>query len=241
MNNQLFTRKISTQTKWLFVFVILPLYLFFGSIIGSALLKFVLVTFSIQMDYYSINCYLNVVVDLGLLIVVFLVFKDQMIKQWKEFKNDLQGNLLYGFVVGPVFIYAVGILGGLITIILGGANTSENQALIESITQVQPFLMMMTTIVFAPVLEEMIFRGIVFGWTYERNPKIAHIVSAFVFGFVHVMNAVLSGQISEWIQIFSYFFMGLALSYLYAKKNNIYVPILSHAMNNLISMIFILL
>lgn len=241
MNNQVFTRKISTQVKWLFVLVILPLYLFFGSIIGSALLKFIIVTFSIQMDYYSLNCYLNFVVDLGMMVVVFLIFKNQMIEQFKEFKNDIKGHLLYGLVIGPALIYAVGILGGLITLLLGGADTSENQALIESITQVQPILMMVTTVVFAPILEEMIFRGIVFGWSYELNPRFAHFISAFVFGFVHVMNAVLSGQISEWIQIFSYFFMGLALSYLYAKKNNIYVPILSHAMNNLISMILILL
>ena len=64
--------------------------------------------------------------------------------------------------------------------------------------------------------------------------------SAFVFGFVHVMISVLSGNISEWIQIFSYFFMGAALSYLYEKRNNIYVPILSHAMNNFIAMLLMI-
>ena len=66
-------------------------------------------------------------------------------------------------------------------------------------------------------------------------------ISAFVFGFMHVMTAILSGNISEWVQIFSYFFMGMALSFLYEKRNNIFVPVLTHSMNNLISMLLIFL
>ena len=55
------------------------------------------------------------------------------------------------------------------------------------------------------------------------------------------MMAILSGNISEWVQIFSYFFMGFVLSYLYEKKNNIYVPILAHMSNNFISVILMMI
>ena len=87
----------------------------------------------------------------------------------------------------------------------------------------------------------MLFRGIVFGWIYEWNPKMAHLISAFIFGFIHIMSAVFAGNLLEWVQIFSYGLMGFALSYLYEKQNNIYVPILSHMMNNIISMCLVLL
>lgn len=235
-----FTRKIDNQTKWLFVLIILPLYVYLSSIIGSALIKFIFSTFSLSSDYYTLTCILNFIVDLGMLIVVFFIFKDQMLCQWEDFKKNWKSNLFYGFIIGTALIYIAGIGGGMLTLALGGAQISENQALIEAIMDVQPLLMMIPTVIFAPILEEMIFRGIIFGWVYELNPKLAHMISAFIFGFVHIMSAVLSGQISEWIQIFSYFFMGIALSFLYEKKNNIYVPILSHAMNNFISILLVL-
>ena len=63
-------------------------------------------------------------------------------------------------------VYGVGIVGGFITLLLGGASTSENQNLIQTIVAAHPFLMSLTTVVFAPLLEEMIFRGIVFGWVF---------------------------------------------------------------------------
>ena len=241
MNNKVgFTRRIDNQTKWLFALIILPLYIYLSSMIGSAIIKLIFSVFSLKTDYYTLTCLLNFVVDLGMMIVVFFIFKDQMLSQWKDFKKNWSSHLFYGLIVGTALIYLAGICGGMLTLALGGAQTSENQALIEAIMDVQPILMMIPTVIFAPILEEMIFRGIIFGWAYELSPKIAHILSAFIFGFVHIMSAVMSGQISEWIQIFSYFFMGIALSFLYEKKNNIYVPILSHAVNNLISVLLIL-
>lgn len=240
MFNKNFTRKISTQTKWMFVLVILPLYMFCASLIGSAILKFLILTFSWNIDYNSMNTYLNFGVDLCSAILVGWVLKDTMIQQWKDFRKNFKDHLLYGLFVGTGLIYIVGIIGGLITLALGGSSSSENQAMIQTLTIAHPIMMFVTTVVFAPILEEMIFRGIVFSWAYELNPIFAHFLSAFIFGFVHIMISVLSGNLFEWVQIFSYFFMGFVLSYLYEKKNNIYVPILTHATNNLISMIMIL-
>lgn len=241
MLNNLFTRKVPSQVKWMFVFMILPLYFYCSSIIGSALIKFLMLTFSWSMDYNTVNCYLNFIVDLGMLIVVGFIMKDMLIEQWYDFKHDLKGHLLYGCIIGTVLIYLFGLIGGILTLLLGGQSTSENQQLIETITMSHPMMMIFTSVVLAPFLEECIFRGIVFGWVYELSPRLAHLVSAFIFGFIHVMMAILAGNIAEWVQIFSYFFMGIALSYLYEKRNNIYVPVLAHAMNNLISMLIILL
>ena len=178
-----FTRKVNTQAKWMFLLVILPLYMYCGSIIISAFLKFIIITFSLTLSESTINCYVNLLFDLGMLIIVWLTFKDSMIEQWHDFKQDIKGHLLYGLLIGTALVYGVGIVGGFITLLLGGASTSENQNLIQTIVAAHPFLMSLTTVVFAPLLEEMIFRGIVFGWVYEINPKLAHLVSAFVFGF----------------------------------------------------------
>lgn len=54
------------------------------------------------------------------------------------------------------------IIGGLITMALGGNQASENQQFIETITTSYPALMIFVSCVLAPILEEMLFRGIVF-------------------------------------------------------------------------------
>lgn len=235
MNNFVFTRKISSQTKWMFIFVVMPLYFFFSSIIGSAILKFLVVTFSLNWDQYTLNCYLNVIIDVALAVIVILIFKDQLKAQWHDLKNDLGIHLLYGCVFGPIIVYVGSMIGGLITILLGSNDVSQNQSLIESIFHVQPLLMFILNVLLAPLIEEVIYRGIIFSWLYEFNAMLARILSGFIFGFSHVMIAVMNGQINEMVQIFPYFFIGILLSYLYEKRNNIYVPMMTHGIYNFIA------
>lgn len=237
MSDFTFTRKISLQTKIMFICVILPIYVYCGSLIVSALLKFLMIHFSWPVDYAAANVYLNLIMDLGLLIIVGLILKDDISQQIKDYPKQLSSNLFQGLLVGPLSIYALSILGGLITLLLGGTSSSQNQALINVLIQSKPFVMIITTVIIAPILEELVFRGIVFSWLYEYNRFFAHIATAFVFAFVHIMIALFSGNMSEWIQIFSYFFMALPLSYLYEKTNNIFVPISTHMTSNLLSVI----
>ncbi len=239
MLNNNFTRKVSQETKLVFIFILVPLYLYCGSLIGTALIKLVTQTFSLQLDINTINAYLNLIVDFSLLLIVFCMMKENIKLQWSDFKKDLKDNLIYGLVIGTALVYGVGIIGGLLTSLLGGASTSENQAIISAVIRTSPVVMAITTIFLAPILEELIFRGIIFSWLYEVHPVIAHLLTAFIFSFMHIMNAVLSGNSAEWLQIFSYFLMALVFSYLYEKRNNIFVPMITHVMNNLISVIYI--
>ena len=175
----------------------------------------------------------SVLVDLLMMGAVLLVMVDFLKEQWKDFFTDIKQNLFYAVVIGTALIYAVSIFGGLVTAMLGGADTSENQEIIVMISQVQPVLMLLTTVVFAPLLEEILFRGIVFGWLYEKSRFLAYFGSSFFFGGMHVRSDMLNGNQAEWVQIFNYLFMGIALSYVYEKTNNIWVPILTHAIKNL--------
>ncbi len=237
MFQQRFTKSVSLQNKWLFVLIVLPLYVYCSSLIGSAIIQFMILELNISMTYAAANAYLNLMVDGAMLIIVFLMLKDSMIQQIKEFFSHISEHILEALVLGPVLIYGANIVGSLLVLAFGGASDSENQVLVESLLDAYPVIMSFCTVVLAPILEEMIFRGILFSWAYEYNPKLAHIISAFLFGFVHVMSSVLAGDLSEMIQIFPYIFTGLVLSYLYEKHNNICVPIGAHAMNNLISII----
>ena len=234
----MFTRKLSKQTKLMMLFIVFPLYFYCGSVIVSAFLKFCILEFGIAFDENLLTAYLNFIVDSIYVLLGFWIFKDQLKEQFKDFVKDWKMNLLYGCIIGFALMFIANFIGSLLTLFFIGGGSSQNQQLVETLLRTHPLLMVGTTVILAPFFEEILFRGTVFAWLYELHPYVAHLVSSFIFGFIHVMNFVLSGQFNEMFQIFSYMFMGFVLSQLYEKKNNIYVPILTHMMNNLISMLF---
>ncbi len=236
----MFTRKISNQTKLMMLLVFIPFYFFCGSIIASAIIKFCIIQFSLVLDETTVVAYLNLLLDLVFALIILLIFKDSLIEQWKDFFKEKKENILYGFVIGFVMLFVASIVGGLLSMAFEAQTDSQNQAVIENLAQAHPVIIVITSVILAPIVEELLFRGTIFGWLYELHPMIAHLGSAFLFGFVHIMDAVLSGNYQEWFQIFAYFLMGAVLSFLYEKRNNIYVPILSHMMNNLISILLVL-
>lgn len=236
----MFTRKISNQKKLMMLLVFIPFYFFCGSIIASAIIKFCIIQFSLVLDETTVVAYLNLLLDLVFALIILLIFKDSLIEQWKDFFKEKKENILYGFVIGFVMLFVASIVGGLLSMAFGAQTDSQNQAVIENLAQAHPVIIVITSVILAPIVEELLFRGTIFGWLYELHPMIAHLGSAFLFGFVHIMDAVLSGNYQEWYQIFAYFLMGAVLSFLYEKRNNIYVPILSHMMNNLISILLVL-
>nr|WP_316045901.1 CPBP family intramembrane glutamic endopeptidase [Planococcus glaciei] len=76
---------------------------------------------------------------------------------------------------------------------------------------------------FGPVLEELVFRRVVFGSLNQTtNFFLATAVSALVFAAVHL----------EFSHLLIYFSTGLVLAFLYQKTKRIITPIIAHVMLN---------
>lgn len=87
----------------------------------------------------------------------------------------------------------------------------------------------LATVVLAPIVEELIFRGVILRKLAEMfSITIAILLSALIFGLGHSLGGV-----------FSAFLFGICMSILYIKSDNIYLPIFAHFLNNLISFLFI--
>lgn len=77
--------------------------------------------------------------------------------------------------------------------------------------------------VVAPMVEELIFRGIVYVWLRQKiGVWPAAILSALVFGLIHTQIAM---GISAVV-------MGIALAWLYERSRSLWVPFALHAINN---------
>lgn len=81
---------------------------------------------------------------------------------------------------------------------------------------------------FGPILEEILFRGIILkGLLYSNSPWKAIILSAVIFGIIHSQPIIILGGI----------FFGIFLGYIYYKTNSLGLTILLHFATNLFGII----
>lgn len=84
---------------------------------------------------------------------------------------------------------------------------------------------LLSVILLAPIVEELLFRGIIFNKINDYfSLTVAILVSSFLFGISH-----------EFGGMFSAFVFGICMVMLYLKTSNILVPIFAHFLNNLFS------
>jgi len=87
-----------------------------------------------------------------------------------------------------------------------------------------------TAVILAPILEELIFRGIVLeGFLKNYSPVKAILLTNLLFGFAHL---------NPW-QFVGAFLMGILISWVYFKTRNLLLPVLMHFLNNLLSFFFL--
>lgn len=97
---------------------------------------------------------------------------------------------------------------------------SDSYSIIEEVIRNSPFIpMFLATVIAAPVVEELIFRGLIFNRLNRYLGKgWALVLSSLIFGITH-MNIV-QGTYA--------FVVGFLLGYLYLKYKTIWAPIIAH-------------
>ncbi|SFE47609.1 hypothetical protein SAMN05216238_11815 [Lentibacillus persicus] len=138
------------------------------------------------------------------------------------------GEMIIWSIAGLFMAYAANYLATFIeTELFGISIGSENTEMIMDITRTVPAFMIVTAII-APILEEIIFRKIIFGQLYKRwNFFISALLSSLVFGIIH----------GEPEHILIYSGIGFVFAFLYVKTKRIIVPIIVHMAMNSISVI----
>lgn len=112
-----------------------------------------------------------------------------------------------------------------IELALGIELGSENTQQIVSLIQLSPLVIIITSII-GPILEEIVFRKILFGTLYKRlNFFLSGLISSLIFSIAH----------GEPEHLILYGAMGFTFAFLYVKTKRILVPIFAHvAMNTIV-------
>ncbi len=98
-------------------------------------------------------------------------------------------------------------------------------------------LMLLGTVVFVPIAEESLHRGLVFRGLYDRSPIAAWLLSTALFSFVHIMNYIGSSDpLTLLLCYLQYIPAGLCLAAAYRLSGTLLCPVLIHAAVNAASM-----
>lgn len=143
--------------------------------------------------------------------------------------------ILMGFVVGAnLFVNLLVILGY-------NAPAATNQIILDRSTIGDyKWLMVFTITLMGPFVEEFVFRKSIF--ELISNEKVALVVSALVFGLIHITTEIMTGDILLILATSAnYIFAGFAFGYIYIKNDrNIFIVTGAHVVNNALSVIPIL-
>ncbi|MEH7439760.1 type II CAAX endopeptidase family protein [Neobacillus drentensis] len=203
---------------WWIIIVYIAMQL--SSLVGLPLLLF-------GFKYAGINQRLAVPIwliasfSIALIIILFLLRKEFNAKRLEERNSSLGPSIawaIFGVFLALFAQYVAAIIESLLGIKMGSENTKDILTIIDTLP-----LAILVTSIFGPILEEIVFRKIIFGALYKRfNFFISALISSVVFALAHM----------EPVHILLYSAMGLTFAFLYVKTKRIWVPIFAHVTMN---------
>ena len=99
------------------------------------------------------------------------------------------------------------------------------------------WIMAIGTVIFVPVAEEALHRGLIFASLYQKSHLAGYLLSISIFAAVHIMGYAGVYSVPHLILAFiQYIPAGLALAWAYRKSGSIFASILIHAMINAVSL-----
>ena len=132
----------------------------------------------------------------------------------------------------PAWLGATLVSAAVVWLLASLGFETEPQAAQRAIALVDPWLVVVSVVILAPIAEEVFFRGVAFNaWLRERGARWAYVGSSALFALTHVSV----------VALVPIFLLGLALAWVYRRTGNLLAPIAMHVTVNGISVALALL
>ena len=171
-----------------------------------------------------------------LLFAVTLVIFHGFLGRTSRVLADHLGDACKTMVLGLIALYGLNELVYRVTSLLGNSQTNLNDMAISTRIQHAPHTTLLIVIFLAPFVEEVLFRGLVFGNLRSKSPAAAYLLSCALFALLHVWQFVVARQDVTyfWLMV-QYLVPGLVLAWVYDRSGTLWASIGLHAAANALS------
>ena len=190
------------------------------------------ISYSLGIDLHNFSIlfksiYLSIYEFIILAVIVY-VYKDELITSFKDFKKNIKEYIAKYFKYW-ILILILMFTSNSIVMRFTVSEVSNNQEIILDTLGKAPIYVIFTTVIVAPLLEELIFRFCI--KKIIPKPSIIYIlVSGLLFGSMHVILTMT--DITDLLFIIPYSIPGIVFAYLYNKTDNIFIPAGMHFIHN---------
>lgn len=200
------------------------------------IITFLLCMFIIFFLHNYMDNKLDILSKLFMILLNVFIFRKDIIrdlKYFKEYFKEYNSLVLRTYLKSLAVIFILSLSIRLYT----GISNATNQETIVDMLKGRTLYTSILTIIYAPIIEEILFRG--YFRKIINNKYLFILLSGFIFGILHVIDDYKT--ISELLYIFTYGSLGCFLAYIYYKTNNICCNIYFHFLQNFISVVLLLL
>lgn len=209
--------------------ILLTICLFVAELLYSYCVVLVLQHFGIDITTYSNTLKYQIIIgiDLSFMFILFLLYRKTLLKDItlyiKYFIKNISTGTKY-WIIGLCIMMLSNII---ISYYFPGG--SANEEAVQNIIKQVPIYMIFSTIIYAPFVEELIFRKSI--RDIIDNDYLYIIISGLTFGFVHTLAG---STLHELIYIIPYGALGSCFAIMHVKTKNIYTSMTFHMIHNAI-------
>lgn len=171
--------------------------------------------------------------DSILVIILIILYRKELIEQFKTFKKNLYPYLDTGFKYWLIGLMVMVVSNLLINLLVPSA-VAGNEEQVQQIIHGSPIISFICVGILAPIIEEITFRK-AFRDLFKTK-WLFIIISGLVFGGLHVIFSFQGWQ--DLLYIIPYSSLGIAFGFVLVKTENIYPSICIHMFHNSVLTLF---
>lgn len=195
-----------------------------SSFVFAPLLMWIFTSFNFSIDdayKYATTTWIVSSFSIALLVILYLLRKEIQL-EWKNRSSLPFGKYIGWGILGMFMAIFSQSIAVYIMELIGLPLVSENTESIIEMVEMSTLIILAPAII-GPILEEIVFRKVLFGALVERlGFFVSSLFSSIIFAIVHI----------DFTHILVYVFMGLIFCYLYKVTNSIITPIIAHMLMN---------
>lgn len=172
-------------------------------------------------------------------VIFVLVFMRRFLREGFNLFMDNKARSLLSMVSAYMMDLLLSYVALMATLTFIGDVGNPNDAAVGDLVETGFSSVFALTVFAGPLVEEVLFRGVVFGSIRPRNRILAYAVSILLFSVYHIWQYFLvSPDPAIFLYAIQYIPVSIALAWCYERSGTIWAPIFFHMISNALAMYY---